>query len=124
MEPHVVLLIAHGSRQEPANRELREMAERLSKRLEGTRVIPCFLDVVSPTIEEAFEEAVQEGATKITVVPFFVGTGAHVGEDIPRILDECRAKHSDLQIEIKLTPAIGPDPLLDEIALSRIYGAG
>jgi sirohydrochlorin ferrochelatase len=116
--PQAVLLIAHGSREEAANREVIEMAERLGSQLPGVPVIPCFLDVVQPDIPAGFRQAVASGARHITAVPYFLATGAHVGQDIPRILDECRSQCPG--VEVQITAAIGPDPGLDEIALRRI----
>jgi sirohydrochlorin ferrochelatase len=115
-----ILLIAHGSREEIANREVIEMAERLGSRLPGVPVIPCFLDVVQPGIPAGFHQAVASGARRITAVPYFLATGAHVGQDIPRILDECRSQCPG--VEVQITAAIGPDPGLEEIALRRIHG--
>jgi sirohydrochlorin cobaltochelatase len=123
-EPQAVLLIAHGSRQELANQEVREAALRLNTGFEGETVIACFLEIATPSIPEAFDQAVENGARQIKAVPFFLGTGAHVGEDLPRILNECVARHNPLQLEVELTPAVGPDPLLDEIVLRRIAGTG
>ncbi len=115
-----VLLIAHGSREEIANREVIEMAERLGRRLPRMLVIPCFLDVVQPDIPAGFQRAVDLGARQILAVPFFLATGVHVGQDIPRILEECLAQCPGA--EVRITPAIGPDPGLDEIVLNRIGG--
>lgn len=118
MPEQAALLIAHGSRAEIANREVEEMAARMAARVPGSRVIACFLEIATPSIPEGFELAVGTGASRIVAVPFFLGTGAHVGKDIPRILGECQALHPD--IEIAITPAIGPDPALDDLALGRI----
>lgn len=114
------LLIAHGSRADVANREVVEMAARMERRL-GNRVIACFLEIAAPSIPEGFAQAVEEGADRVVAVPFFLGTGAHVGTDIPRILAECGAERP--HVEVVLTPALGPDPALDEIALDRIVRA-
>lgn len=113
-----MLLIAHGSRQDIANREVCEMAQRLSEPLPDWSVQPCFLEIASPSIPEGFRKVVDSGCTKIVAVPFFLTTGAHVGEDIPRILEDCRKDSPGVQVT--LAPAIGPDPDLDEIALKRV----
>jgi sirohydrochlorin cobaltochelatase len=116
-----VLLIAHGSREAVANREVIEMANRLAEKLPGVAIIPCFLEIATPSIPAGFAMAVERGCNHITAVPFFLATGAHVGADIPRILEECRSAHSGVEVEI--TAAAGPDPGLDEIALRRIEQA-
>lgn len=113
-----ILLIAHGSREAIANREVIEMAERLSRRLDDREVVACFLDIADPSIPEGFRMAVARGCRKLTAVPFFLATGAHVGQDIPRILEGCRAGHPE--VEIRITAALGPDPRLDDIAVARV----
>lgn len=117
----VVLLIAHGSREEIANQEVREMAIRMETRLEGVPVVACFLDCASPDIPGGFREAVELGASEIIAVPFFLATGAHVGQDIPQILEDCSREHSG--ITVRITAAVGPDPGLDNIALGRVHSS-
>lgn len=113
-----ILLIAHGSREEIANREVVEMAERLSRRFGDREVVACFLEIASPSIPEGFRMAVERGCRELCAVPFFLATGAHVGQDIPRILAECRADHPE--VEVRITAAVGPDPRLEDIAVARI----
>jgi sirohydrochlorin ferrochelatase len=113
-----ILLVAHGSRYLPANEEVLEMAERLTRRL-GLPVVPAFLELIQPTLTEVLQLIIDQGAASICVVPFFLGSGSHVTRDIPRILDEFKLKYP--AIEMALTPAVGPDPLLDEIVVRR-YG--
>ena len=113
-----VLLVAHGSRRARANEEVVEAARRLDARFGAGPVVPCFLEIASPDIPSAFEKAAADGCRRITVVPFFLTSGAHVTKDIPAILEKCRARRPEIEVEI--TPAVGPDPGLDEIAMRRI----
>ncbi len=124
MEPNTaVLLIAHGSRESRANDELREVAMRLENSFAGvTKVYPCFLEIESPSIPEAFDAAAKAGAKSIIAFPFFLSSGVHVLNDIPTILQECQRKYSEISIAI--TPSLGPDDRLDEIILDRISEAG
>ena len=51
---HALLLIAHGSRREASNQEVRELAARL-ERIAGDRfgrVIPAFLELAEPDIPD------------------------------------------------------------------------
>jgi len=117
-----VLLIAHGSREKGANQEVRDLGSRLEQGLGGVRVIPCFLEIESPSIAEAFRLAAEEGRVSILAFPFFLSTGAHVKNDIPRLLMECRKEFP--RVEVTLTPALGPDPSLDRVILERINQGG
>ncbi len=86
-----VVLIAHGSRLEAANEEVRRLAERLSERL-GQTVIPAFLELASPGIPEGIDEALRSNPSEIKVLPYFLTQGRHVQEDIPKLLaDKARA---------------------------------
>jgi len=115
---HGLLLIAHGSREEIANREVEEMAERMSESFGEGPVIPCFLEIARPRIPDGFLKAVDQGCKRITAIPLFLASGYHVTKHIPEILEECRAGYPDVQVAI--TAAIGPDLDLDRIALKRV----
>jgi sirohydrochlorin cobaltochelatase len=115
---HAILLVAHGSRADVANREVFEMADRMSKDFDEGPVVPCFLEIGKPDIRDGFRQAVESGCKRVTAVPFFLATGSHVGKHIPEILCECNGEHPDVKVAI--TRAIGPDPDLDLIALKRV----
>jgi len=114
-----ILLVAHGSRERRANEELREMGTRLEENLpKGTRVHPCYLEIESPSIPDAFADAVREGALSIVVYPFFLSSGRHALKDIPDILKECRKEYPETTVT--LSPPLGPDPSLDRVVLERL----
>jgi len=115
-----VLLVAHGSHKENANRENLEMAERLGENFSDGPIIACFLEIARPSIEEGFAKAVHLGCKRITLVPYFLSTGAHVSEDFPRILEDLEKKFSGSGVQSRIAAPLGPDPALDEIVLKRI----
>lgn len=123
MEPRTaLLLIAHGSREPQANRELHETAARLRGSGIGCSVFPCFLEIESPDIPSAFEQATEGGAENIIAFPYFLSTGAHVRKDIPQILADCAQRHPT--VTVTLTRALGPDPALDRIIADRLREGG
>ena len=97
---HALLLIAHGSRREASNREVRELAATLEQRARQRfdRVVPAFLELAEPDIQTAVDLCAEAGAKTITVVPYFLSPGRHVAKDIPAELGEAARRHQNLTI--------------------------
>jgi len=100
-EPEAVLLLAHGSRVEASNSEVEALARRLAERLAPrTRVAHAFLELTTPSIPEAIDALVRDGARRIRLVPYFLSAGRHVADDIPAIAERARARHPHVRISI------------------------
>jgi sirohydrochlorin ferrochelatase len=113
-----ILLIAHGSRRSEANEELRQTAQQLERSLSGTAVRCAFLEIESPDIATGLAACLEEGASRIRVLPYFLNSGRHVQEDIVRIVDQTRG--SNPEADIDLVAHVGSHPgmirLLTDIA--------
>ena len=94
---HALLLIAHGSRREASNQEVRELAARL-ERIAGDFVLPAFLELAEPDIPTGVDLCVENGATTVTAVPYFLAAGRHVVSDIPAELEKAMCKHPAVTI--------------------------
>jgi len=99
----VLVLIAHGSRLEEANREVRDLAAKLSHPL--LVVLPCFLELSDPDIPAGIDQALSLNPREIFVLPYFLTQGRHVQEDIPKILSE--KARAFPETPIKLLPYLG-----------------
>ena len=103
-----LLLIAHGSRRENANDEIKLLAERVagleSNDYDG--VMTAFLEMAEPDIHQGIRECIEQGASSIVVVPYFLAGGNHVVKDIPG----------------EIACALAGDPLVD-IRISRYLGS-
>jgi sirohydrochlorin cobaltochelatase len=118
-----VLLFAHGSRDPLWHVPIQAVQAEL-QRLQPDLPCACaYLEISRPDLPCAVEQLVQQGCTRITVLPLFLGTGRHAREDLPLLLDAVRAAHPDLVLE-SATP-VGEDPrviaLLAQIAQGEIY---
>ena len=120
-----LLLIAHGSRREASNDEVRELTKQLrnyaAKKGDGSKplfeYVDCaFLELAPPSIPEGIHMCVSKGATEITVLPYFLSAGRHVSEDIPAEVDSVREKYPD--VEIKITDYLGSSAGICELLLS------
>ncbi len=98
---HALLLIAHGSRREASNQEVRELAARLEQ-IAGDRfdrVVPAFLELAEPDIPTGVDLCIESGATTVTAVPYFLSAGRHVASDIPAELEKARDKHRAVTVQ-------------------------
>jgi sirohydrochlorin ferrochelatase len=97
-----LLLVAHGSRREESNAEVRRLGEVLAS-YAGSRFqhVACgFLEHASPGIPEGIGACVAAGAREVVVVPYFLAAGTHVMEDIPRLVEAARHLHRDTVITV------------------------
>lgn len=113
-----VLLIAHGSRHEPANADLRRLAERMAEQGGYPIVEAGFLELTEPEIPEAGDRCVARGATRVLMVPYFLSMGVHLLRDLTAAREDLAARHP--QVVFLLGPPLGPDPLLDRLVADRV----
>jgi sirohydrochlorin ferrochelatase len=97
-----LLLIAHGSRKEIANQEVRDLAARIEKHSASDfeAVVPAFLEFAQPDIGTAVDCCVKLGAKKITVVPYFLSAGAHVNRDVPGQLEIATLRYPEIELHV------------------------
>ena len=113
----VMLLIAHGSRKQAANDEVRALAERIEALDTGAfdAVRAAFLEMAEPDIHRGIEACIALGATEIVAVPYFLAAGRHVVADVPGEIACARAGHPG--IEISISQYLGQHEELPELLL-------
>ena len=99
---HVLMLVAHGSRREESNLEIESLAKKIAlfKVKEFEVVMPAFLEFAKPSIPEAIDNCTVIGATKVTILPYFLSAGVHIAKDIPSEVEKGAQKNPNLNIEI------------------------
>ena len=97
-----LIVIAHGSRREASNVEFRNVVAQMSHGLSGLyeRVVPAFLDGVSPALEEAAADLMGLGAINVDVYPFFLNTGKHADQDIPALVAAWNTANQSCQLSV------------------------
>jgi sirohydrochlorin cobaltochelatase len=110
-----IILFGHGSRDPLWRRPIEAVAARLLAAHPELAVACAYLELQQPDLASAAAALVDEGATGITIVPMFLGTGRHAREDVPVLLDQLRLAHPG--VRFKLQPPVGEDPrVLDLLA--------
>ena len=101
----ILIVIAHGSRNEGSNTEVRELCGRLAEVASTDHVMPAFLELAEPSLSATVDSAVNAGADRILVLPYFLNSGRHVTRDVPALVSTARSEHPGMSID--LLPHIG-----------------
>ena len=116
--PTAILLISHGSRHDPANEDLRQMAAELGAMDDYPIVEPAFLELAAPEIPTAGDRCVERGAGRVLMVPYFLSTGVHLVRDLTAARDALIARHPG--VSFLLGRPLGPNVLLQELVKERV----
>jgi len=108
MADRAVILFAHGSRDSGWARPFQSLALELAERLPGERVTLAFLELMQPSLAECVDALHKEGFRRFRVVPVFFGSGGHLKDDLPKLVNGIKGKYKDL--EITLEPPVGEQP--------------
>ena len=94
-----VVLFGHGSRDPSWRASMDAVAIRIRQRQPDVPVTCAFLELQQPDLAAAVDTLVAEGATRVLVVPMFLGIGKHAREDLPRLLAAARTRHPHVRLE-------------------------
>ena len=84
----------------------------------GCAVRAAHMELAAPTLGEAVDALVAEGAHEIRIHPFFVAPGRHVREDIPRLVAAAQARHPTVPLHV--TEPLGLHPAVVDAVLARL----
>ena len=119
-ESVAIIIVDHGSRLQPSNRMLEELASLFAQRFSDrySVVEPAHMELAEPSIATAFGKCVSRGATRVVVCPYFLGPGKHWTQDIPRLTAEAAAKFPGTKYHV--TQTLGIDDLILDLLNKRI----
>ena len=102
MSSRALLLVAHGSRRKQSNDEVVLLTNKLRNNCsqQYNIVNAAFLELAEVLIPDGIKQCVDEGASSIIVLPYFLNSGRHVVEDIPNIVNDCKVNYPDTIISI------------------------
>jgi sirohydrochlorin ferrochelatase len=112
-----IVVFAHGSRVEPANQAVREVAASLARIGNFAHVEAAFLELGQPSLGGAVTTLMSKGVDSILVIPYFLTLGMHLERDLPRIVEAIALDHPGL--EIAVTKPLDGHPGLLQALLDR-----
>lgn len=95
-----LLLVGHGTRSAAGAASFWQVVDIVSRRAPNLRVGGGFLELQQPTISSALEQLYRGGHRRIAVAPLLLFSAGHAKRDIPEVLAEFQALHSDVQLLI------------------------
>jgi sirohydrochlorin cobaltochelatase len=118
-----LVLLAHGARDPRWAEPFEAVAARVRAAAPGVPVVLAFLELMQPSLAEAVAALVAEGVTRVDVVPLFLGTGGHLRQDLPPLVEALRVAHPG--VAIGLHAAIGEHAaVIDAMARASLAAAG
>ena len=76
------------------------------------------MELAEPTIAQAFDQCVAQGAKLVVVHPYFLSPGRHSTTDIPRMTAEAAARHPGVKFHV--TQPLGLDEKIAQLMIQRI----
>jgi len=116
-----ILLFAHGSPVEEANRGVHDLAEKIAAAGPYRYVRAAFLEGGEPDLLIGVREAAAAGLERLIVIPYFLTDGLHLRRDLPKLVAIAREKHPNFRITVG--QSLEGHPLMPSIILGRAQEA-
>ncbi|KAB8138899.1 sirohydrochlorin chelatase [Gracilibacillus oryzae] len=91
-----VIYICHGSRVKESKTESFELIDKVKRKVDVPIQEACFLELQEPDIPQTINKVVEQGATKITILPVLLLTAGHAKADIPEIINKKVMKYPEI----------------------------
>ncbi len=112
-----LLVMVHGSPRPVANQDMFRVVEEVKKRGVFAVVEAGFMECNAPTIPDAIDACIAQGAQQVVAVPYFLHTGTHVADDLPTLLEEAQQRHPNVRFQ--MGRYLGASPVLTGILAAR-----
>ncbi len=114
-----LILFAHGARDPRWAEPFAAIAERVRRADPGRLVELAFLETMAPDLAEATRRLASIGATRVDIVPLFLGMGGHLRNDLPPLVERIRSAHP--RLDLRLHAAIGESvAVIDALAAAAL----
>ncbi len=105
-----LLAIGHGTRDDDGRQTFLDFVAAYQALDTSRPVVPCFLELTTPTIQEGIDECVEKGFTELSALPILLFAARHNKFDITNELDRAKIRHPQLKFHygrhFGITPAI------------------
>jgi len=112
-----LLVMVHGSPKPESNVDMFAVVDLVRQRSSYAIVEVGFMECNEPTIPQAIAACVEQQATRVVAVPYFLHAGTHVANDLPQLLEDAGRQYPD--VEFLMGDYLGRDPLIVDVLLER-----
>ena len=113
-----LLAIGHGTRNERGRQTFLDFVATYQQLDNSRPVIPCFLELTQPTIQQGVETCIEKGYTNITALPILLFAARHNKFDVTNELDRARSPYP--QINFQYGRHFGITPKIIELWRDRL----
>jgi len=103
-------MVGHGSRDMQGRQGFLDFAHAYQGLDSSRPVVPCFLELTTPSIQEGVDQCVAQGYTEFSVLPILLFAARHNKFDVTNELDRAKARHPQIRFHygrhFGITPAI------------------
>ncbi len=105
-----LLMIGHGTKDQEGRQTFVDFAKAYYALDPSRPVLPCFLELTEPTIQEGVDQCVEQGYTELSAIPILLFAARHNKFDVTNELDRARARHPQVKFHygrhFGITPGI------------------
>lgn len=113
-----LLMVGHGTRDTQGRQSFLDFATAYQALDNSRPILPCFLELTGPTIQEGVDQCVEQGYTELSVLPILLFAARHNKFDITNELDRARQRH--LQVQFHYGRHFGITPGILDLWRSRL----
>jgi sirohydrochlorin ferrochelatase len=117
-EKKAAILMGHGSRMPGAAEDMEHVVEHLKNKIDYDIIEICQMSGLGEHFPEVFDRCVEQGATQVVVLPYFLHLGVHLLVDIPGMMQEKAKEHPG--VKVILGKHLGFDETLVDLVAKRI----
>jgi sirohydrochlorin cobaltochelatase len=118
----VLLGVAHGSKDPQSQQVVLDLLAQAVALRPGLRAEAAYIDNASPSVRDAIQRLVAEGARDLTVVPVLLGAASHSKSDLAASVQAARLAHPG--VVLRYGRPLGPHPALVHVLAERLAEAG
>jgi len=111
-----LLIVDRGSREPEVRDELQEICTMARRRAGYEYADYCFLEVLPPFIEEGISGCVQSGASRITVMPYFLYPGMKLKDTVKKSAQITKERN----LKLAITKPFSYHPMMTQLVIERL----
>ena len=115
-----LIIVDHGSRRPEAHEHLEKLARRIRERRPDLPVYVAHMELAEPSIQDAVDRCVADGARELWIHPLFLVPGRHQSEDVPALVEAATSRHHD--VTARVTDCVGQAEGLADLILGTLEG--
>jgi sirohydrochlorin cobaltochelatase len=105
-----LLMIGHGTRDEDGRQTFIDFVEAYQELDRSRPVIPCFLELTTPSIQDGVDYCISQGYTEISALPLLLFAARHNKFDVTNELDRSKKRHPEVKFHygrhLGITPSL------------------